>query len=59
MVPTRKIARFYDLDHITTTITTGYLQKFQDGLQILAVPGFRKPIEEISREERSQQFFLT
>ena len=35
-----KIARFYDfLDHITTTITTGYLQKFQDGLQILAVRG--------------------
>ena len=27
-----KIARFYDfLDHITTTITTGYLQKSQDG----------------------------
>ena len=39
----RKIARFYDLDHInlttTTTITTGYLQKFQDGLLILAVRG--------------------
>ena len=38
----RKIARFYDVDHInltTTTITTGYLQKFQDGLQILAVRG--------------------
>ena len=37
-----KIARFYDfLDHIslTTTITTGYLQKFQDGLQILEVRG--------------------
>ena len=36
-----KIARLYDLDHITTTttITTGYLQKFQDGLQILAVRG--------------------
>ena len=33
------------------TITTGYLQKFQDGLQILAVRGFRKPIEEISQEE--------
>ena len=40
----RKIARFYDVDHIkltttTTTITTGYLQKIQDGLQILAVRG--------------------
>ena len=37
----RKIARFYVLDHITTTTTirTGYLQKFQDGLQILAVRG--------------------
>ena len=47
-----KIARFYDfLDHITTTITTGYLQKFQDGLQILAVRGQLKPIEEISQEE--------
>ena len=34
-----KIGRFYDLDHITTTTTTGYLQKFQDGLQILAVGG--------------------
>ena len=33
-----KIARFYDLDHITTT-TTGYLKKFQDGLRILAVRG--------------------
>ena len=43
-----KIARFYDLDHITTTtiITTGDLQKFQDGLQILAVR-----VEEISQEE--------
>ena len=44
----RKIARFYDLDHInlttttTTTITTGYLQKFQDGLQILAVRGLNR-----------------
>ena len=36
---------------ITTIITTGYLKKFQDGLQILAVRGFRKPIEEISQEE--------
>ena len=38
----RKIARFYDLDHITTTTTTtttGYLQKFKDGLQILAARG--------------------
>ena len=35
----------------TTIITTGYLQKFQDGLQILAVRGFRKPVEEISQEE--------
>ena len=32
----------YDLDHEkTTTITTGYLKKSQDGLQILAVQGFR------------------
>ena len=41
-----KIARFYDLDHITTTttttITTGYLQKVQDGLQILAVRGLNR-----------------
>ena len=31
----------YDFDHEKTTITTGYLQKTQDGLQILAVRGFR------------------
>ena len=31
----------YDFDHEETTITTGYLQKTQDGLQILAVRGFR------------------
>ena len=31
-----------DLDHEkTTTLTTGYLKKTQDGLQILAVRGFR------------------
>ena len=48
--------RFYDLDHvsrttrttITTQTTTGYLQNFQDGLQILAVRGFRN---------RSKKFF--
>ena len=44
--------RFYDLDHVstttTTTITTGYLQNFQDGLQILAVRVFRN---------RSKKFF--
>ena len=33
--------RFYDLDHVTTTITTGYLNKFQDGLKILPVRGSR------------------
>ena len=42
----RKTARFNDLDHInltttSTTITTGYFQKFQEGL----------PIEEISQGE--------
>ena len=49
----RKFARFYDLDHITTTtttITTGYLQQI---LGWLANPGGKrlKPIEEISQEE--------
>ena len=31
----------YDFDHEKTTITTGYLKKTQDGLQILALRGFR------------------
>ena len=53
----RKIARFYDLDHIITTtiITTGNLPKFHNGLQILAVRGFQKPIEEISTLLRGLQ----
>ena len=56
----RKIARFYDLNHIiTTTIITGYLQKFQDGLQILAVRGFRKPIEEISQKELNACLYVS
>ena len=48
----RKIARFYDLDHTTTTtltITTGYLKKITGWLAILNPGGKRlKPIEEIS-----------
>ena len=55
--------RFYYLDHVsrttTTTITTGYLQNFQDGLQILAVRlRFSKPIEEIFKKTLMPAFMF-
>ena len=58
----RKIARFYDLDHITTTTTTtttGCLQKYISGW--LANPGGKrlKPIEEISEEELNACLYVS
>ena len=48
----------YDLDHETTTITTGYLKKNSEWLPNPGGAMFSKPMEEISQEELYNSYFF-